>query len=135
MQTQPHPIVLFDGVCNFCNASVNFIIRHDKQKRLRFATLQSEAGERIRKEFGIADQKPDSFLLLHKGHLYKYTEAALKVFNMLPWYWKWTQVIWLIPQFVRDPIYRLIAKNRYKWFGKKEECMIPSPEVKERFLS
>lgn len=135
MQTQSHPVVLFDGVCNFCNAGVNFIIRLDKKKYLRFAALQSEAGQRIREEFGIAGNEFDSFLLYHNGQIYKFSDAGLKVYGMLPWYWKWTQVFWLVPRFIRDAAYRFIARNRYRWFGKKEECMIPSPELKERFLS
>lgn len=129
-----HPVILFDGVCNFCNSTVNFIIRQDKEKIFRFAALQSEAGKKIKNKFGIDPAETDSFLLIENGKLYTHSTAGLKLYNRLPWYWKWTQLFWIVPAFVRDGVYKFIARNRYKWFGKKEECMIPSPSVKERFL-
>ena len=129
-----HPVVLFDGVCNFCNGSVNFILRQDRKGIFRFAALQSEAGQEILDQYGLANESFDSFILVEKGKIYQRSTAALKVFNKLSWYWKWTQLFFIIPPFIRNMVYDFIARNRYKWFGKKESCMLPSPAVKERFL-
>lgn len=131
---QDHPVILFDGVCNFCNGTVNFLIKQDKQKVFRFAALQSAAGQQVLKKHQLPTKDFDSFILIDNGKPYKSSTAALRLYNKLPWYWKWTQIFWLVPKGVRDGIYRTIAKNRYKWFGKKEQCMIPTPEVKSRFL-
>ncbi|HZH64002.1 MAG TPA: thiol-disulfide oxidoreductase DCC family protein [Flavisolibacter sp.] len=132
--TQNHPVVLFDGVCNFCNASINFIIKQDTKKKFHFAALQSEAGQKLLEEYGLPKEGFDSFVLIDKGRVYKKSSAGLRVYGKLAWYWRWSQAFWLAPQFLRDAVYDLIAKNRYKWFGKKEACMIPGAEVKERFL-
>jgi len=132
MATQP--IILFDGVCNFCNASINFIIRQDKGKIFRFATLQSETGQQILRQNNLPTEEFGSFVLVDNGDVFLKSTAALKVYNKLPWYWKWTQIGWIAPKFLRDAVYNLIAKNRYKWFGKKDSCMIPTPEVRSRFL-
>lgn len=113
---------------------VNFIIRRDRKKIFRFATLQSEAGQRMLEKWGLPKNDFDSFLLFDKGRLFQKSSAALRLYNKLPWYWKWTQFFWIFPKFIRDAVYGVIARNRYRWFGKKDECMIPSPDVKERFL-
>jgi len=128
------PVIFFDGVCNYCNALINFVIRQDKKKIFLFATLQSEAGQKILTENKLPAIDPDTFLLLENGKLYSRSTAALRISNKLPWYWKWAQLFWIFPKFIRDGVYNLIAQNRYKWFGKKEECMIPAPEIRERFL-
>lgn len=133
MATQP--IILFDGVCNFCNASINFIIRHDRKKLFRFAALQSETGQQILRQYSLPTESFGSFVLVEGGKVFLKSTAGLKVYNRLPWYWKWTQLGWIAPKFLRDAVYDLIAKNRYKWFGKKETCMLPAPEVRSRFLS
>lgn len=130
-----HPIILFDGICNFCNGTVNFIIKQDKKKIFRFAALQSESGEKLLKQYQLDQPGIDSFVLIDNGKAYTMTAAVLRLYNKLPWYWKWTQLFWIFPRLIRNFFYRLVAKNRYKWFGKREECIIPSPEIKERFLS
>lgn len=129
-----HPVILFDGVCNYCNAMINFIIKQDKKKKYLFATLQSNAGQKILQQWHLPVDSFESFLILDKGKLYSKSTAALRLYNQLPWYWKWTQLFWIFPRFFRDGIYNIIAKNRYKWFGKKDECMVPTPELRERFL-
>ena len=128
------PIILFDGVCNYCNAIINFIIRQDKKKIFRFATLQSNFGQKFLKEKNLPTETFETFLLLDKEKLYKKSVAALRLYNKLPWYWKWTQLFWIVPKFIRDWVYSIIAKNRYRWFGKRETCMVPTAELKERFL-
>lgn len=128
------PIILFDGVCNFCNSTVNFIIKQDKKNVFRFAALQSEAGQKLLDQYHLEKNNFDSFILIDKGKVYKSSTAGLKLYNRLSWYWKWTQVFWIVPRFIRNSVYNLIARNRYKWFGKKDACMLPSPDVKSRFL-
>jgi predicted DCC family thiol-disulfide oxidoreductase YuxK len=131
---QKQPIILFDGVCNYCNSVINFIIRQDKKSIFKFAALQSEAGQKLLELYNLPTNNFDSFILIDNGKVYQSSTAGLKLYNKLPWYWKWTQAFWIVPKFIRDAVYNIIAKNRYKWFGKKETCMIPSPQVKERFL-
>jgi predicted DCC family thiol-disulfide oxidoreductase YuxK len=131
---QQQAVILFDGVCNFCNGTVNFLLRQDKKKRFRFAALQSEAGQKLLAQYGLPKENLDTFILLDRGNVYKRSTAVLRVGNKLPWYWQWTRVFWLAPKFLRDGVYNLVAKNRYKWFGKKDACMVPAPGVKSRFL-
>jgi predicted DCC family thiol-disulfide oxidoreductase YuxK len=134
MNTEIHPVILFDGVCNFCNAGINFIIKQDKKKLFRFAALQSDAGQKILEKYNLPKEAFASFVLIDEGRVYQKSSAGLRVYGKLPWYWKWTQTFWITPPFVRNAVYDFIAKNRYKWFGKKEQCMIPTPEVRSRFL-
>ena len=129
-----HPVILFDGICNFCNGVVNFIIKQDKEGVFRFAALQSEAGQKLLEQYDLPKASFNSFILIDKGKAYQSSTAGLRLYNKLPWYWKWTQVFWIVPKFLRDGAYNIIAKNRYKWFGKKEECMVPTGELRSRFL-
>ena len=131
---QDKPVIFFDGVCNYCNSMVNFVIRQDKKKVFRFAALQSKAGQQVLKEWNLPPEEFDSFLVLDNGKLYSRSTAVLQVANKLPWYWKWSQLFRILPRFMRDGAYNIIARNRYKWFGKKDQCMIPTPDVRERFL-
>jgi predicted DCC family thiol-disulfide oxidoreductase YuxK len=131
---QAHPVILFDGVCHFCNGTVNFLLKQDREKVFRFAALQSEAGQKLLAQYRLPKDDFDSFILIDDGKAYRSSTAGLRLYNKLPWYWKWSQVFWLVPRPIRDSIYGLIAKNRYKWFGKKDTCMIPTPEVRSRFL-
>jgi predicted DCC family thiol-disulfide oxidoreductase YuxK len=130
-----HPVILFDGVCNFCNGAINFVLKHDKKGIFRFAPLQSEAGQKLLQQFNLSTKDFDSFVLVDNGKIYKKSSASLQVMNKLPWYWKEVQIFRVIPTIFRDAIYDFIAKNRYKWFGKKEQCMIPTPEIRSRFLN
>jgi predicted DCC family thiol-disulfide oxidoreductase YuxK len=127
-------IVLFDGVCNFCNGAVNFIIRHDRRGRFRFAPLQSEKGERLRGEYSIPPET-DSLVLVEDGRAYTHSTAALRIAKGLGGVWQLAYAFILVPRPVRDWFYRTFAKNRYKWFGKKDVCMIPTPAIKEKFLT
>ena len=129
-----NPIILFDGVCNFCNTAINFVLKQDKKGIFRFAPLQSEVGQRLLQEYNLSTKEFDSFVLIDNGKVYKKSAASLRVMNKLPWYWKEAQLLRIIPTALRDAIYDFIAKNRYKWFGKKEQCMIPTPEMRNRFL-
>ena len=130
----PKPVILFDGVCNYCNGMVNFLIRKDKQRRFLFAPLQSNAGQELLRQFGLNTTQLDSFIFISDGKAYLRSTAGLKLYNQLPWYWKWTQLFWIVPRVIRDAVYNFIARNRYKWFGKRDQCMVPGAEVRERFL-
>lgn len=130
-----HPIILFDGVCNFCNGAVNFIIKHDKKRIFRYAPLQSEIGQQLLQQHGFSTANLDSFVLIDNGKAYQKTTAALHLYPKLGGIWKLMNILWIFPPFIRNAGYNIIAANRYKWWGKKETCMIPSQEVRSLFLS
>jgi predicted DCC family thiol-disulfide oxidoreductase YuxK len=127
------PIIFFDGVCNLCNNSVQFVIKRDKEAKFRFASLQSAAGQEILQQFQLSQNDFNSFLLFQEGKLFTRSTAALKVLSQLKG-WKWARVFQWVPPFVRNGVYNLIARNRYKWFGKRDECMMPTPDLKARFI-
>lgn len=132
---QDKKIILFDGVCNLCDSSIQFIIKHDKKDIFRFVALQSEIGLEIINHIGIDTSKIDSILLYEPGKAYYYkAQAALKIAKELGGIY--TAISWfsILPTFLTNMIYDYIAKNRYKWYGKKEACMIPTPELKAKFL-
>ena len=126
-------IILFDGVCNYCNAMINLAIRNDKKAVLKFATLQSETGNHLKSKYKIPPEI-DSVVFIENGKVYTYSDAAIRTARYFRWPAKLLYGLILIPKFIREPIYKWIANNRYKWFGKREECMIPTPDVKARFL-
>lgn len=128
-------LILFDGVCNLCNTSVQYVIKYDKNDVFMFTALQSEAGQQVIKTYNIDTTKIDSILLYttEKGIVYKST-AALKIAAKLSFPINLMSIFFIIPTFIRNWVYDVIAKYRYKWFGKKEACMIPTPELKGRFL-
>ncbi|HEX9828208.1 MAG TPA: DCC1-like thiol-disulfide oxidoreductase family protein [Flavobacteriaceae bacterium] len=128
-------LILFDGVCNLCNASVNYIIKHDKKDVFRFAALQSEIGRQIIKEHKIDTSKTDSVLLYSKEHGIRYkSTAALKIAKQLGFPRNILIVFIVVPPFIRNWVYDYIAKNRYKWYGKRNACMVPTPELQEKFI-
>lgn len=129
--SEQHPIIAFDGVCNLCNAFIKWLIKYDKAEQFRYATLQSHTGEILNKEL---HGDLDSVLLLHKGKIYSQSDVALLACKILGGVWSIFSVFIVVPKAFRNLIYNWIAKNRYKWFGKSEACMIPTPEVKKLFL-
>ncbi|MGN6567855.1 MAG: thiol-disulfide oxidoreductase DCC family protein [Flavipsychrobacter sp.] len=129
------PIVFFDGVCNFCNGTVNFIIRHDKKEQFLFAALQSDKAKELLIGFAKNDALPESVILFHKGIIYEKSDAVLHIIRLLGGFWSLLLAGYALPRFFRNSIYDVIARNRYKWFGKRDACMVPSPSVKKRFLS
>lgn len=131
----PQYILLFDGVCNLCNGAIQFIIRRDPKARFKFASLQGDAGRELAHERGIDLKAMDSMILIEPGVAY-YTksDAALKIGKSFGGGWRLLEIFEFIPRPIRDGLYSLIANNRYKWFGKREECMIPTPELQSRFL-
>ena len=127
-----NPVILFDGVCNLCNGTVDFILKRDKLKQFRFVPLQSEAGELIKQHFGLTEM-PDSVALLYDGSVYMESEAAIKIARMLPFPWNLAGIFRVVPLRWRNSVYRCVARNRYRWFGKKSTCRIPSPEEHKYF--
>ena len=128
-------IILFDGVCNLCNGFVQFVIRHDPAGRFRFAALQSEAAQALLAAHGLAPAAaPDSVLLLSDGRLYSHSTAVLRIARRLGGIWRLAGVGWVLPRAGRDALYRFVARNRYRWFGRQESCMLPTPDLQARFL-
>ncbi|MGM0875530.1 MAG: thiol-disulfide oxidoreductase DCC family protein [Bacillota bacterium] len=135
MNTSDEPILLFDGVCHFCNHTVQFVIRHDKREKFRFAALQSSRGQELLKKFDLPTNDFDSFVMITNNTFYTKSTAALQVCLVLGGLWRILYVMKVLPMPLRDRIYTILAKNRYRWFGKEDSCMIPSPELRKRFLS
>ena len=129
-----NPILLFDGVCNLCNQSVQFIVRKDKKGKFRFASLQSDVANQKLKQFDLEHEKLETLVLIKDGKAYLRSDAALEVLKILGGVWSLCYVFKIIPSFIRDAVYRWVAKNRYRWFGKQDQCMIPTQELRERFL-
>ncbi len=128
-------IILFDGVCNLCNSAVQFVIKHDQKDVFRFVALQSELGQQILKHIGVNPANIDSIVLYEPGVAYYYkSSAAIQIARNLGGFWHFGTVFRIVPTSISNLLYDYIAKNRYKWYGKKESCMIPTPELKMKFL-
>lgn len=128
------PVILFDGVCNFCNYWVNFAIKRDRRKKLKFTTLQGQAAKQLLSQYHINPTSLSSVIFIDKGKAYTQSSAAIRICKYLAGGWKLFYGFMIIPKFIRDFFYNIIARNRYRWFGKKESCMVPTPELRERFL-
>jgi predicted DCC family thiol-disulfide oxidoreductase YuxK len=126
-------LILFDGVCNLCNSTVRFIIKRDKKNYFQFTPLQGMTASKIIKSSSTG-KRPESLVLFENNKLYYRSTAALRIARKLNGGWKLFYGLVIIPPFLRDPVYNLVASNRYKWFGKKDKCMVPAPELNERFL-
>ena len=129
----PSRLVLFDGVCNLCNGAVQFIIARDPYARFSFAALQSEGGQGVLKAYGLATDALESFVYIEEQKAYRRSSAALRVLRDLGGFWKLFYVFIIIPRPVRDFVYDLVAKSRYSIFGKRDSCMVPSPDLRKRF--
>lgn len=128
-------IILFDGVCNFCNSSVNKIIKHDKKNRFKFAALQSEIGKKLLQKYALDASKMDSIILIENDAAFIKSTAILRIAKQLNGIYPLAYSFIIIPTFIRNFFYDFIARNRYKWWGKNDSCMIPTDEVKEKFIS
>ena len=129
-----HSIILFDGVCNLCNGAINFVIKRDNSNVFKFAPLQENSGILLLKKYAINPQKLDTIILIENDRVYLKSSAALRISKKMSNLWPLLYVCIVLPKFLRDAVYDYIAKNRYTWFGKKDECMIPSPTTKDKFL-
>jgi len=127
-------LVLFDGVCNLCTHSVRFILEHEKGPLFRFATVQSPAGSRLMRELGLNPDDAETFVLIADGRAYLRSDAAIRIARDLRGAWRWLGVVKIVPRPLRDWIYDLVARNRYRWFGRTDECMVPTAEIRARFI-
>jgi predicted DCC family thiol-disulfide oxidoreductase YuxK len=127
-------VILFDGVCNFCNGAVNFVISRDRDGYFKFAALQSAVGEELLDKHRIDKVETDSVVLIEDDKAYLHSSAALRIVRRLPGLWPVLYGLIIVPKGIRDWAYRLFAKHRYRLFGRREECMIPTPEIRTRFL-
>ena len=130
-----HPIILFDGVCNLCNSSVQYVITHDPNAIFQFASLQGETGQQLLKQYGLIENNMNSFVLIQDNKAYTRSTAALFVAKRLKGISKLLYGFIIVPSFIRNAVYDIISRNRYKWFGKKDSCMIPTEALKSRFLN
>jgi predicted DCC family thiol-disulfide oxidoreductase YuxK len=135
-QATDHPVVLFDGVCNLCNGAVSFAIDRDPASRLRFVSLQSEAGRRLLEGLGhpVPPGNPESILFVEGGRLYQRSGAALRIARHLSGAWPLFWALLVVPRPLRDLVYRWVASHRYRWFGKADVCRVPTPELRARFI-
>ncbi len=129
------PIIFFDGICNLCNSAVQFTISHDKRGVFKFTTLQGEYAKLILPTFKVDISTIDTIILLENDKLYRKSSAALKIAKRLDGLWPLLYGCIILPKFIRDRLYDIIAKNRYKWWGQQESCWIPTPELKSKFLN
>lgn len=128
-------IILFDGICNLCNNAVKFVLKRDRNSVFKFASLQSDVAKKLLRNTKVSDIDSGTFVLIENGAIYTRSTAALKVCKHLSGVWPILTVFWIVPRFLRDWVYNLISNNRYLWFGKRDTCMIPSPEVENKFLN
>lgn len=145
MASEEGPIILFDGVCNLCNGAVKWVIRYDRHARFRFASLQSETARRLIAENGPSLQQgsggrgsgmalPDSVVLIADGRVRVKSDAALGIARRLGWPWRAAAAGLIVPRVLRDAVYAWVARHRYRWFGKRDACMVPTPGMRARFL-
>ncbi|HLO80763.1 MAG TPA: thiol-disulfide oxidoreductase DCC family protein [Chitinophagaceae bacterium] len=128
------PVIYFDGICNLCTGTVQFVLKRDKKNIFRFASLQGEAGQKLLRENALPTHHYKSFILEENGKIFTRSTAALRVFKLLGGVWSLLYGLIIVPPFIRDAIYNFISDHRYKWFGKKETCWLPKPEWENRFL-
>ena len=131
----PDPVILFDGVCNLCSGSVQFVIKRDRAARFKFAALQSSTASELLKDFKIPFEELSTIILVKGNQYWAKSDAALEIAKGLNGLWPLLYIFKLVPKVLRNSIYDWIARNRYKWFGKKDECWIPTPELRQRFLN
>lgn len=132
---QEQRIILFDGICNLCNASVVFVLQHERQPVFKFASLQSQTGQELLHWLGLLPDYTEAVILVEKGRTFSGSTAALKIGQTLKFPWSFLSSIGLlVPKFIRDWVYSQIARHRYQWFGKRDVCMLPTKELKKRFI-
>ena len=129
-----HPIIVFDGECVFCSANAQFVLRHDRRHHFRLAAMQGEVGTALYRRFGMDPRDPDSMIVVTGDRVQRDSDGVLAIYAGLGWPWRTLAVFRLVPRFVRDPVYRWIARNRYRLFGRREQCWMPSAEHKRYVL-
>jgi len=132
--SKEHPILLFDGVCNICNGFVQFVIKRDPESQFRFAALQSDTGKEILQHFNLSTEDLSTAILIENKKIYTQSSVGLRMIKKMDVWFSFLSFLIILPKSFRDFIYRILARNRYKWFGQKDNCMIPTPELQSRFL-
>lgn len=127
-------VIFFDGVCNLCNGFVQFVIKHDKDNRFYFSSLQSPQGAHLLNNLSQTGKTPDSIMLYYKGRVYSESTAVLRIMGQLSGILPLAGIFLVVPKIIRDVVYKWVARNRYKWFGKMDSCMIPTPALKQKFI-
>lgn len=128
------PIIVFDAQCILCSAHAQFVLRHDHGRHFRLASMQNETGAALYRRFGIDPANPESLIIVDGDQLLRDSDAVLAIYAGLGWPWKVAALARLVPRFVRDPVYRWLARNRYRFFGRSETCWVPSPGDADRML-
>lgn len=131
--TSEDGIVVFDGICSFCSGAVRFILTYDTEGRLAFAPMQSRAGEQLLERHGLDPADVQTFLFVRGSEAFVRSDAALEIARYLP-RWRWLRILRVVPRAIRDAVYSVVSRNRYRWFGKREACFLPQPEDRHRFL-
>ena len=134
MDNNNHITILFDGVCNLCNGTVQFVIKRDRAAIFRFASLQSDYAQHLLRQVNLPANQLYSVIVFEDGVAYQKSDAALRIARHLSGFWRWLYIFRFVPKFIRDGLYNFIATNRYRFFGKQDHCMIPTPELKARFV-
>lgn len=127
-------IVVYDAHCLLCSGFTQFLLRHDRQGVLRFASMQGEIGRQLLAQAGVNPDDVDTMLFVRDGHAWRESAAVLRILHVLGWPWRFAWAGWLIPVPLRDALYRCVARNRYRWFGRSDACILPPPDVAQRFL-
>lgn len=128
-------LLLFDGVCHLCDGAVQFILKHDQRGLIHFGSIQSAEGQSLYRQYGLDPEHPDTMLLITPEGVFRESDAALKIASLLGGRWSFALVFKIIPRWLRDRVYRFIAQHRYQWFGKHDQCLLPRPEWRARFLN
>jgi predicted DCC family thiol-disulfide oxidoreductase YuxK len=128
-------VVIFDGVCKLCTHSVAFILRHEAAPALRFAPMQSPAGRHLMEQFGIDPTQMKTFVVIADGRAYLRSDAAIRISRFFRGAWRWLGIVKIVPRPIRDYVYDVVARNRYRWFGRHDACIVPTPELQARFLA
>ena len=134
MNSTAPPVILFDGICNLCNASVDFVIKRDRQELFRFASLQGKAAQALLREYKLPSDTVNTVILVEGGKGYIRSTAALRIARHLPFPWPLLSLLLAVPPFIRDLVYDVVARNRHRWFGRADTCRVPAPELRARFL-
>jgi len=134
VQSAAHPIIVFDGDCVFCSANAQFVLRHDRRHHFRLAAMQGEVGSALYERFGIDPKDPESMIVVTGDKVQRDSDGVLAIYAGLGWPWRATAIFRVVPKFIRDAIYGWVARNRYRLFGRREQCFVPTDEHKRYVL-
>ena len=129
-----HPIIVFDGLCVLCSANAQFVLRHDRNRRFRLTSMQGDVGQSLCRAHGIDPADPDTIIVVDGDRVWRNSDAVLAIYAGLGWPWRAAAIARTMPRAFRDPVYRWVARNRYRWFGRRETCWLPSPADRDRLL-